>query len=47
MLAVILVAAKEEGLVNLGVIALDESSIKANAANRNTMTEEMLELVKN
>ena len=47
MLAVILVAAKEEGLVNLGVITLDGSSIKANATNRNTMTEEMLELVKN
>jgi len=46
MLAVVLAAAKEEGLVNLGVIALDGSPIKANAANRNTITEEMLELAK-
>jgi len=46
MLAVVLAAAKEEGLVNLGVIALDGSPIKANASNKNTVTEEMLELAK-
>ena len=46
MLAVVLLAAKEEGLVNLGAIALDGSPLKANASNKNTVTEEILELAK-
>ena len=46
MLAVVLLAAKEEGLVNLGVIALDGTTMKANASNKNTVTEEVLELAK-
>jgi transposase len=46
MLAIILADAKKEGLVKLGVIALDGTSMKANAANRNTVTEEVLELAR-
>ena len=46
MLAVVILTAKEEGLVNLGVIALDGTSMKANASNKNTVTEEVLELAK-
>jgi transposase len=46
MLAIILADAKNEGLVKLGVIGLDGSTIKANASNRNTVTEEVLELAK-
>jgi len=46
MLAIVILAAKEERLVNLGVIALDGTSMKANASNKNTVTEEVLELAK-
>jgi hypothetical protein len=46
MLAIILADAKNEGLVKLGVIGLDGSPLKANASNRNTVTEELLELAK-
>ena len=45
--AIVLQAAKEEGLLNLGAIGLDGTYIKANAANRNTVSEEILELAKN
>ena len=46
MLAIILADAKKEGLVKLGVIALDGTFMKANASNKNTVTEEILELAK-
>ncbi|MCL2114970.1 MAG: IS1182 family transposase, partial [Methanobrevibacter sp.] len=44
MLAIVLVDARNEGLVKLGVIALDGTIMKANASNKNTVTEEILEL---
>ena len=47
MLAIILEDAKNEGLLKLGVIALDGTIEKANASNRNTVTDEILELARN
>jgi transposase len=47
MLGIILTDAKKEGLVKLGTIGLDGSPMKANASNKNTVTEEILKLAKN
>ena len=44
MLAIILEDAKKQGLVKLGEIGLDGTTMKANASNKNTVTEEILEL---
>ena len=47
MMAIVLMAAEKEGLLNLSTIGLDGTFTKAYASNRNTVSEEILELAKN